>query len=96
MQVASDAALDTTFECYYADTAKPVESVGFSNLLSKLLGESSTTASDYCSGRERRAEEWPALFAGLSCEPSAGGSQPRGSVRMLADEVRSLEALKTK
>lgn len=59
----SASAFDTTFECYEANTAKPVESVGLSNLLKK------TDATDFVSGKERRGNSWAELFNGLERDP---------------------------
>ena len=58
----SPATWDTTFECYEVLTAKPIESVGFSNIL-KLKGESA-----FVSGRERRGSTWAGLFDGLDVD----------------------------
>lgn len=55
----SPDAFDTTFECYGADTAKPVESVGISNILK------STDPTTFKSGKERRGDSWETLFKGL-------------------------------
>eukprot|EP00591_Stephanopyxis_turris_P005206 CAMPEP_0195519826 /NCGR_PEP_ID=MMETSP0794_2-20130614/15582_1 /TAXON_ID=515487 /ORGANISM="Stephanopyxis turris, Strain CCMP 815" /LENGTH=339 /DNA_ID=CAMNT_0040649051 /DNA_START=107 /DNA_END=1126 /DNA_ORIENTATION=+ len=55
----SGDAFDATFECYNANTAKPVESVGFSNIMK------STDATKYVSGYERRGDTWEDLFRGL-------------------------------
>lgn len=52
-------AFDTTFECYEATTAKPLESVGLSNLLQ------SKDPTAFVSGKERRGETFAALFRGL-------------------------------
>ena len=54
------SAFDTTFECYEANTAKPVESVGLSNIMK------STDPTMFTSGKERRGDSWDALFDGLS------------------------------
>uniref|UniRef100_A0A7S2B6B5 NAD(P)-binding domain-containing protein n=1 Tax=Octactis speculum TaxID=3111310 RepID=A0A7S2B6B5_9STRA len=56
----SPDAFDATFECYNADTAKPVESVGLSNIMK------SRTATTYVSGKEHRGNEWQALLTGLA------------------------------
>lgn len=58
----SETTWDTTFECYEALTAKPIESVGLSNIL-KLKGEST-----FVSGKERRGSTWAALFDGLQVD----------------------------
>lgn len=59
------AALDTTFECYYSETAKGLEEVMGSN----AKGVASKGATDdptvYVSGKERRASTWAKLFEGL-------------------------------
>ena len=56
----SSAAFDATFECYNANTAKPVQSVGISNLMK------STDGTAYVSGRECRGNDWQSLLDGLS------------------------------
>ena len=56
----SKAAFDTTFECYYANTAKGLDEVFGSN------AKGSTDPTSYSSGKERRATTWPALFEGLT------------------------------
>merc|ERR1712187_478631 len=62
--VESAAAFDTTFECYYADTAKGLEDVMQSN--AKAVGAGiQTQVTTLASGRERRADAWPQLFDGL-------------------------------
>ena len=60
--LASAAAFDTTFECYYADTAKGLGEVFASN------AKGSTDPTSFASGRERRGQTWPALFDGLICD----------------------------
>jgi len=57
--LASPAAFDTTFECYYGDTAKSLGEVFGSN------ARGSTDPTQVMSGSERRGETWPALFDGL-------------------------------
>ncbi len=57
--IQSKAALDTTFECYYAETAKGLNDVMASN------AKGSTEATAYVSGKERRANTWAQLFEGL-------------------------------
>jgi uncharacterized protein YbjT (DUF2867 family) len=59
----SSDTFDVTFECYEALTAKPVESVGLSNLLK------SKNPTVLVSGKERRGETWRNLFAGLERDP---------------------------
>eukprot|EP00966_Prymnesium_polylepis_P226942 5250866-Prymnesium_polylepis.1 len=62
--VESAAAFDTTFECYYADTAKGLDDVMQSN--AKAVGAGiATEATSFASGLERRADSWPRLFEGL-------------------------------
>ena len=61
--LSSPSTWDTTFECYEADTAKPVESVGLSNLMK------SRDATDFVSGKERRGKTWSELFDGLERDP---------------------------
>ena len=55
----STATWDTTFELYESLTAKPIESVGLSNIL-KQKGET-----NFVSGFERRGSTWTDLFQGL-------------------------------
>ena len=50
---------DTTFECYETVTAKPIESVGFSNIIK------STDPTTVVSGKERRGDSYTELFKGL-------------------------------
>ena len=57
---ARSAAFDTTFECYNADTAAPVSSVGLSNIMK------SQVATEFKSQFERRGDSWDTLLAGLS------------------------------
>jgi hypothetical protein len=54
---------DATFECYETLTAKPVESVGLSNLLK------SKDPTGFVSGKERHGETWKNLFSGLERDP---------------------------
>ena len=49
-----------TFECYDADTAAPLASVGLSNIL-----KAKTDDKVFVSGKECRGETWEALFKGL-------------------------------
>jgi putative NADH-flavin reductase len=57
------AAADTTFECYYADTAKPLNDVGLSNIFKKTTSEAEAAAS--ATGLERRGKTWKEIFTGL-------------------------------
>mmetsp|Transcript_50271 Transcript_50271/g.75066 ORF Transcript_50271/g.75066 Transcript_50271/m.75066 type:complete len:333 (-) Transcript_50271:99-1097(-) len=59
----SPDAFDTTFECYESNTAKPIESVGLSNIMK------STDATTFVSGFERRGENFGELFTGLARDP---------------------------
>lgn len=61
--LASPAAFDTTFECYYGDTAKELDAVMASN--AKGIATGTKEATDAMSGKERRADSWPKLFEGL-------------------------------
>jgi NAD(P)H-binding len=61
--LSSASAWDATFECYEAVTAKPIESVGLSNILR------STDATTFTSGKERRGNSWEELFNGLERDP---------------------------
>ena len=60
----SKAAFDTTFECYYADTAKGLDDVMKSNAAAVGAGVK-TTPTEASTGRERRGDTWPKLFEGL-------------------------------
>lgn len=61
--LGSASTFDTTFECYEANSAKPVESVGLSNILKR------TDGTDFVSGKERRGKSWEELFTGLERDP---------------------------
>ena len=50
----------TTFECYGADTGKPLGSVGVSNILKQT-----SDPSDFVTGKEQRGDTWEDLFRGL-------------------------------
>ncbi|CAB9507324.1 Complex I intermediate-associated protein 30 domain containing protein [Seminavis robusta] len=50
----------TTFECYNADTAAPLASVGISNIFKQKTAEDI-----FVSGRECRGGNWKELFSGL-------------------------------
>ena len=56
----SAAAFDTTFECYEKLTAKPIESVGLSNIVK------STDPTTFVSGQEQLGDTFDSLFQGLS------------------------------
>ena len=60
----SKAAFDTTFECYYKDTAKGLDDVMKSNAAAVGAGVK-TTPTEASTGRERRGDTWPKLFEGL-------------------------------
>ena len=62
--LSSAAAFDTTFECYYSDTAKGLDDVMASNAKAVSLGEK-TQVTATATGRERRGDTWPKLFEGL-------------------------------
>lgn len=59
----SPETFDTTFECYEKETAKPLESVGLSN----ILRLSNPTPVQY--GLERRGDTYEALFRELQRDP---------------------------
>lgn len=64
----SAAAFDTTFECYYGDSAKELNGVFQSNAKGVASGDASGAAAPSSAaktGRERRGSTWPALFEGL-------------------------------
>lgn len=50
----------TTFECYDADTGKPLSSVGMSNIMKQK-----TDPADFVSGKERQGDSWENIFTGL-------------------------------
>jgi hypothetical protein len=52
----------TTFECYNADTGKPLSSVGMSNIMKATNKESDSSV---MSGSERRGNSWGQIFTGL-------------------------------
>ena len=52
----------TTFECYDADTAKPLQTVGFSNILKQ---RSKVGEEVFVSGKERRGATFTDIFTGL-------------------------------
>lgn len=56
-------AFDTTFECYYGDTAKELDAVMASN--AKGIATGTTESTSAMSGKERRGTSWPVLFKGL-------------------------------
>jgi len=58
----SPSTFDTTFECYEKATAKPVESVGLSNIFK------STDPTTVMLGKERQGSTYAALFDGLSVD----------------------------
>ena len=60
--VGARAASRATFECYEADTAKPLQTVGVSNILKQRNAEG---APAFVSGRECRGDSYGALFAQL-------------------------------
>mgnify|MGYP002882811136 CR=1 FL=1 len=62
--LAFEATRDATFECYDADTAKPLSSVGVSNVLKQTTKPGGDDPA-FRSGRERTGDTWAALFNGL-------------------------------
>ncbi len=52
----------TTFECYDADTAKPLATVGMSNIMKAKNKDDDAV---YISGKERRGDTWEKIFTGL-------------------------------
>mmetsp|Transcript_3658 Transcript_3658/g.6920 ORF Transcript_3658/g.6920 Transcript_3658/m.6920 type:complete len:445 (-) Transcript_3658:165-1499(-) len=63
----------TTFECYDADTGKPLQTVGISNLFKQRNSGSNTSAGSsevYMSGYEQRGSTWEELFTGLKKDAS--------------------------
>jgi hypothetical protein len=57
----SDDTKDVTFECYNANTAKPLSDVGLSN----ILKQTSSSATDSNNSRARRGNTWTEIFRGL-------------------------------
>ncbi len=55
----------TTFECYDADTAKPLATVGMSNIM-KAKNKSNDEV--FTSGKERRGNTWEEIFTGLEMD----------------------------
>lgn len=53
----------TTFECYNADTGKPLAAVGISNILKAKNKDGDSNV--YLTGKEHRGDTWEALFVGL-------------------------------
>ena len=54
----------TTFECYDADTAKPLQTVGISNIL-KQTNKEDDGSGEFVSGKENRGDTFEKIFAGL-------------------------------
>ena len=52
----------TTFECYDADTGKPLATVGMSNIMKAKNKDADEV---YLSGKERRGNTWEEIFTGL-------------------------------
>jgi len=52
----------TTFECYDADTSKPLGTVGVSNI---VKAKNKSDSEVFMSGKERRGETWGDIFVGL-------------------------------
>jgi len=53
----------TTFECYDADTAKPLQTVGLSNILKQT--NKADDGDVFVSGKERRGKTFEEIFTGL-------------------------------
>lgn len=58
--IDAPAARNATFECFYADTAKPLEAVGLSNILKQTVTERS--------GGGLRGNTWQELLAGVRAD----------------------------
>ena len=54
----------TTFECYDADTAKPLQTVGISNIL-KQTNKEDDGSGVFVSGKEHRGDTFEKIFTGL-------------------------------
>jgi uncharacterized protein YbjT (DUF2867 family) len=52
---------ERTFECYDSDTGKPLQTVGFSN----ILKQKNASPDVFVSGKERRGSTWAEIFTGL-------------------------------
>jgi hypothetical protein len=63
----SDATKDVTFECYNANTAKPLSDVGLSNIL-KQTSSASDSSSSSAASRARRGNTWTEIFRGLQSD----------------------------
>lgn len=59
------ATTGATFECYDADTAKPLATVGLSNLRKEKNKDSDQV---FMSGKERRGDTWEKIFTGLEID----------------------------
>ncbi|CAM9465677.1 unnamed protein product [Ascophyllum nodosum] len=58
--IYSPKAEDCTLECYYKDTAKPLDTVGLSNILKQTTKEGAMAL-----GTESTGDTWDAIFSGL-------------------------------
>jgi uncharacterized protein YbjT (DUF2867 family) len=58
----------TTYECYTADTGKPLQSVGLSNIFKQTSSSNDDTV--FKSGKEQRGDTWENLFTGLDKDVS--------------------------
>lgn len=63
---------NATFECYDADTAKPLGEVGFSNMMKATVDADGVPRT----GLERRGQTWDDIFTGLT--PDAPGAKQQG------------------
>jgi len=70
--ITREDAKNVTFECYDADTAKPLGEVGLSNMM-KATGDGDGVPR---TGLERRGSTWDDIFAGL--RPDAPGAKQQG------------------
>ena len=64
---------NATFECYWKDSAKSLESVGLSNMMGGTNQDG-----DYVSGKERQGSTWKELFAGLAADAPGVAQQGEG------------------
>ena len=69
-----DVVSNVTFECYWRDTAKSLNEVGLSNMMSATINDGDQE--EYMSGKERRGETWEELFQDL--EPDTPGVSQQG------------------
>jgi uncharacterized protein YbjT (DUF2867 family) len=60
----------TTYECYAANTGKPLQSVGMSNIFKQTNSDNDSSSAVVKTGKERRGDTWEKLFTGLETDAS--------------------------